>query len=735
MQLRIKITSWVSLFFISFTLLYSFMPSSLSTAHAAKTPAASSIDESCNTTLNPLTWALCPAVDIALGFIEKLDEWITDSLVFNRDSFFNTQSSNPEHAKSAKAYKTAWNSFRFIALGLVVVVGLVIVISHMLGFEILDAYSLRKTLPRFIIAIIAINISWPIMDVLIGFINALGVGIRNIIFMPFENVGQPYTNWAEFFGWIVIGGLGKMAVNLGLGGLLSLAFTGFLAILIAFVVIVIRDIGLQILIILAPVAFVAYILPNTQKVWSLWSKTLLTLLLMLPIMMATISAGHAFSSVASVSDNLLYQFISLIAYFAPYFMMAFMFRLAGGVVAQIGGIVNDSSRGLFDRQRKYRGEQIQKNKEAERSGNRFRGNSWAARRYNAATERRHAIATDGGLNPLKWGERSRNAISRNTLDEAREGLEKNEFMKHISANDDYLQAALKSGGNEARARDYLRNIKDGAGRQIYDDRSINEAVGAMRMARRSMSNESFETAAAMALPATGTAFKRRQDANGNWIGGAGEMHDLINEVAGDDRNRAATMLAAMRSGATQARRFDLAGGGYGSQLGTMNEQYNGGVSSQEATEKIVNESIDGQGGAYIAGARKQAVEAFSPVMLKRLRKDVATGDHQTTAHSLATIAGTYDAMASVAPENSEVLAHRVLGQKITYQAPDGTTKTTDVREAIESFRSDAMFQQRRREIGVAAAATAAATGGSATGPTPPVGGGTPGGGPLPGPSI
>lgn len=49
-------------------------------------------------------------------------------------------------------FKKSWNVFRNLGLGLVVIAGLFMVISQALGLDILDAYTIRKLMPRLAIA-------------------------------------------------------------------------------------------------------------------------------------------------------------------------------------------------------------------------------------------------------------------------------------------------------------------------------------------------------------------------------------------------------------------------------------------------------------------------------------------------------------------------------------------------------------------------------------------------------
>jgi len=255
--------------------------------------------------------------------------------------------------------------------------------------------------------------------------------------------------------------------------------------------------------------------------------------------------------------------------------------------------------------------------------------------------------------------------------------------------------------------------------------ALEQSVAAIRAARRSGPSEVFDIAAAMSLPATGTAFK----------GGAGEMHDVINEVAGSDRLKAARMLGAMRSGASSARRFDISGGGFGDELKTLEAQYTNKMTTEQANELTTRQALEGQGGGYIAGARKGAVTNFVKPMLAKLDEAVQTGNRDVVAAELAKLAGRYDALSQVAPENAEQIAKEVMGKTLASvqsspfaelftNGPEGPQMT--VREMIETFRGDPTFLDRRKEWGQAtrggaeAARRAAEDAARNQGPQPPV---------------
>ncbi len=737
----------------------------------------------CGTLRNPLNWIICPTVKIINYVVGALDNFIYGMLSIDDTKIFDRQPSNSDDV-SGEVYYRAWSSFRTIALALLVAAALIMVISQALGFEFLDAYTIKKVLPRLLVAIIGISLSWELMYFFVGLTNDLGYGIRQIIYTPFSELRSDLS----------LGGGGTVAVAvltsgailaLGPAGLLSFGVTALLAVGVAFLVLVLRQLVIVVLIILAPIAIACYILPNTSSAWKLWYESFTKALMMFPIIVAFLTVGRVFATVAMSGAGedgagAVAELTGFAAYFLPYFLIPLTFRFAGGLMRTLGGFTNDSSRGGFDRLKKYRQGKTAQNMHDMGAGNRLKGDSKFSKAFNTTTGSVNAASkTSLGMNPAKWGSRIGATKSKYGMAEAAEFSEKNMDFGVVKQNDDFLQAALKFKGDEAGMKQWLMTPAEKGGGGGYDAATAEQGIAAIRSARRATSADTFDTAAAMALPATGTAFKRREitDENGNkqLVGGAGEMHDLINEVAGDDRVKAGRMLASMRSGATQARRFDLAGGGFGNQIGELENQYkeehaikndlsydkttrtftpletkrsDSGKQeallalSQRSTNNIVRASLDGQGGQYIVGAKKSAVEAFAPVMvdiLKEKEKEISDAkvnlttvmtqvesnpvlhpDVKTriiegaknrivTAESnfdaeAAILAARYDAMSSVAPENAQVMREKVLSNTIEFS--DSTTnnqpQTMTIQQLIEHKRVNSPhFVEMRREYGSA----------------------------------
>jgi hypothetical protein len=346
-------------------------PLLLGSALASTNPASGDEGDAstgCSFSVNPLTWIACPVVGILEEAVRGIDNFITSALTINADTVFDTSS----------GYYKAWSSFRILATAIIIIAGIVMVASQALGFEFLDAYTIRKVLPRLLIAIIGISLSWPIMKFVVDFFNTLGYDIRNLIYSPFGNMGLNTLNAGTL---LAVNGaiLGTLFV-MGIGATLSLLLTAALAILIGFLIIIVRDMAIIVLIIVAPIALACYILPNTQKVWKLWSTNFMGLMMMFPIISAFIAVGKVFSAVslnpqgsdsAAWGSGTVMQIVGFLAYFIPYFLLPIAFRLATGVIGSIAGFVNDRNRGVFDRLKKGRQTRM-----ADRMGRARNNNLW-----------------------------------------------------------------------------------------------------------------------------------------------------------------------------------------------------------------------------------------------------------------------------------------------------------------------------------------------------------------------
>lgn len=332
---------------------------------------------SCDASSNPLSWVLCPVInDVLVPAISLTDSIITQQMIVPSNQIF-CGSSNPNCA----AYYSAWASFRNLALGLLAIAGLVVVIAQAIGMEILDAYTIRKMLPRVLIAAVAITLSWVLMNFAVTLSNNLGFGVRDLIIAPFHNLSSVINfNFVSgsdagstALNFLLGGAAGVAAIPIwiaagGIGVLLSYVATAGLAVLVAILVLILRQIAITLLVILSPVALIAYVLPNTQRVYKMWWESFSRALLMFPLIAGFIAAGRVFAAIslsgASASgggiDAVVHDIAGFIAYFGPYFAIPLTFSMAGSMMGGIGSMINQragSVQGLLGNYRKGQAQQ------------------------------------------------------------------------------------------------------------------------------------------------------------------------------------------------------------------------------------------------------------------------------------------------------------------------------------------------------------------------------------------
>ena len=488
-----------------------------------------------------LNWIICPVITLAQGAANKVDSFIMNTLDTDVKPIFDQTTVK---GTASQGYYTAWNSFRVLATALLIIGGLVMVASQALGFEFLDAYTVRKVLPRLLVAVIGISLSWPLMRLVVSFFDTAGFDIRSLMYAPFKDFGGTLS---------VSTGLFTSAAVLGAFlafGFTALTFilTALLGLFVGFIILVIRQIAIIMLIILAPIAIACYILPNTQKVWKLWSENFLGLMLMFPIISALIAAGHIFAAVSlkaggGDTGTVVAQALAIVAYIAPYFLLPLAARMATGAIGNLAGVVNDRGKGAFDRLKGVRGNAAQKNVAKMKAGNRFSDRNTLSRSFNRTT----AGVGTGWNGRFGMGTRGAQAVDQARRNAATEQIMKSAGFAAIQHDDGALMAATYNSAAAARAGLTAKGV-DAA----EVERSIAAAQASIGFGR------SQAIAAGQQLVATGTGYQGYTKANGDKVSALQEMSETIARASGGDKNTAASMAGNMNAETKRAGRFDLA---------------------------------------------------------------------------------------------------------------------------------------------------------------------------------
>lgn len=169
----------------------------------------------------------------------------------------------------------AWSTFRGLATVIIVIIALMMIFSQAMGEGIFDNYSLKKILPRLILAGIGIQLSWFMLVELVNIFNVIGNGIGGIVLTNFGLT--PDTNLRDILGEITkeasIGDFatGTLFVGLAivgpffLGGLFAIAIGVAAAVFVGLITLIVRDMIILVGVITAPIAIAMSVLPGSHS--------------------------------------------------------------------------------------------------------------------------------------------------------------------------------------------------------------------------------------------------------------------------------------------------------------------------------------------------------------------------------------------------------------------------------------------------------------------------------------
>jgi len=335
-------------------------------------------DNKTTCSIEGIGWILCPVANAIAG--------MTDALFSAVTAFMQVTPLNL--APKDNPLYTAWSVMRTIANVAFVVVFLIIIFSQLTSAGVSN-YGVKKLLPRLVVGAILVNVSFYICAIAVDLSNILGVGVQQL-FVGISTAssgatdpGSTATAWSDVTS-TVLAGVGTVGAGIAIetfasGGLwgaiaalLPLVVGALFALIVAFLVLLARQALIIMAIVVSPLAFVAFLLPNTESLFKKWRDLFMSLLVLFPLLSLVFGASSLAavilrsSSAATLNGsggNAFIAFFLYIGSFAvqaiPFFVTPLLIKLSGGVLGKFAGMVNNPSKGPFDRLRKG-GERIAK---------------------------------------------------------------------------------------------------------------------------------------------------------------------------------------------------------------------------------------------------------------------------------------------------------------------------------------------------------------------------------------
>lgn len=240
-------------------------------------------EKNCKESLGSLGWLICPATGTIAKAVDWLYEKIEDVLVIN-----------PVEIKDGSPIYEVWKYIKGITNILFIIFLLVMVYSQITGLGITN-YGLKKTLPKLIVGAILVNLSFVMCSLAVDASNIIGGSLRGVFTTIEESTmqtmaenGTLHLSMSDMYsslaaGTAFAGVAGVVAFETGaIWMMIPTALGAIVAVVVGLVTIALRQAVVAILIMIAPMAIVAYILPNTGKWFQQWKQLLIRMLVFYP---------------------------------------------------------------------------------------------------------------------------------------------------------------------------------------------------------------------------------------------------------------------------------------------------------------------------------------------------------------------------------------------------------------------------------------------------------------------
>lgn len=305
-----------------------------------------------NSGIDSMAWVMCPVEsnlkDFAKGMGQYIDKWLqVDSELY----------------KNGSSTQIAWGYVRTIANTLMIIFMAVIIFSQLTGYGI-DNYGIKKLLPKFIVMALLINLSFFVCQVVVDLSNIIGNGIQSLFYSIGNSIIEQSSSGAQnvletnfieaatkAVYAVVVAGPGVIGAGLtiysaysGGGAILAVVLvllmllTIVAAVLMFFVSLGARMVIIIMCMILAPLALVCYILPNTKPVYKKWFDAFKAAVIIYPICGFTIGVSYIVKAIVLTQSNppLFMVVVSGIVPYLPFFMIPTMLKSAIGAIGTVG---------------------------------------------------------------------------------------------------------------------------------------------------------------------------------------------------------------------------------------------------------------------------------------------------------------------------------------------------------------------------------------------------------------
>ena len=291
--------------------------------------------QTCYDEVPGLGWLVCNATSALGKAVDSIYSQLEKLLVVKPVSF---EDSSPIYQ--------VWQIMRDITNILFVIFLLIVIYSQITGLGISN-YGIKKALPKLIIAAVLVNLSYIICALAVDLSNVLGASIRGLfdgIQSQAINAGgfgsSADVNWTALTAALIGGGaVGGIAIIHFIWPLLAALLGALVSVLVGLVTLGLRQALVTILVMIAPVAFVLYLLPNTEKWFNKWKEIFISMIIFYPMFSflfgAARLAGWALIASALNSGSAFMLIVGMAVQVLPLILAIGLMKMSGTVLGAV----------------------------------------------------------------------------------------------------------------------------------------------------------------------------------------------------------------------------------------------------------------------------------------------------------------------------------------------------------------------------------------------------------------
>lgn len=309
--------------------------------------AEASSEDVCGSEVNGLGWILCPVVNLLSKTVTSIyDNYIQENFLEVKAEWLDTE---------APLYKNGWAKFRDYANIVFAILLVVVILSQVTGIGITN-YGIKKMLPRLIVVVVMINLSFFICQLAVDVSNIVGYALNDLLSgmgvsfrASASGATLPSADGTGILNALSIGGLGLAAGTIGswVVPLLLSLLTAMISVVFAGIILGVRQAGILILVVISPLAIACYALDGTKPLFDKWRKLFTNLLMVFPIC-GLLMGGGVFASgvLGGVSGaSIFLQLVSALLVVVPFFFIPTVVKGALAAVGNIGTKLSMIGRG------------------------------------------------------------------------------------------------------------------------------------------------------------------------------------------------------------------------------------------------------------------------------------------------------------------------------------------------------------------------------------------------------